>query len=133
MDVCKKWIEGCSKLATLEFSRTRKSMSVLAKEPEESANTLFVKGAPEGILERCTQVLLPSGTVSKLDKATRDAVTKQMQAMAGRALRVLALAKTLELGDLKKYSGPEHKAHKLLKDPSKFAAIEQKLVFLGLA
>jgi Ca2+-transporting ATPase len=132
MDICKHWSKNVTKVAVLEFSRTRKSMSVLVKEPEESGNTLFVKGAPESILERCTEVMLPNGNVTKMDKSTRDAINAQLADMASRALRVLGLAKTLELGDLRKYTGPEHKAHKMLKDTSNFEGIEQKLVFLGL-
>jgi magnesium-transporting ATPase (P-type) len=42
------------KLATLEFTRDRKSMSTLNKRQGESEASLFVKGAPERIIERCT-------------------------------------------------------------------------------
>jgi Ca2+-transporting ATPase len=132
MCVNDKWCEGCEKIATLEFSRTRKSMSVIVKEPEEKTNSLFVKGAPEGIVERCTQYQLPDGKIVALDKAMRAVVEEKIANMASRALRVLALAKTMELDKLKDYSGPSHKAHDMLKDTSKFEKIEQKLILLGL-
>jgi Ca2+ transporting ATPase len=48
-----------------EFSRDRKSMSVLR------GSSLFVKGAPEGLLPRCSNVLLANGRVEKLDANTR--------------------------------------------------------------
>lgn len=43
---------GWEKLATLEFSRVRKSMSVLCRSAKTAKNSLFVKGAPEGMLPR---------------------------------------------------------------------------------
>merc|ERR1719310_357972 len=132
MCVNDKWTEGCEKMATLEFSRTRKSMSVIVKEPEEKTNSLFVKGAPEGVVERCTQYQLPDGKIVALDKAMKTVVEEKIANMASRALRVLALAKTMELDKLKDYSGPGHKAHDMLKDTSKFEKIEQKLILLGL-
>merc|ERR1719478_921621 len=132
MCVNDKWTEGCEKIATLEFSRTRKSMSVIVKEPEEKTNSLFVKGAPEGVVDRCTQYQSSDGKIVALDKAMRTAVDAKIADMASRALRVLALAKTMELDKLKDYSGPGHKAHDMLKDVSKFEKIEQKLILLGL-
>ena len=52
-------------IATLEFSRDRKSMSVLVT-PTDPATTqkcgltstekMFVKGAPDFVLERCTHI-----------------------------------------------------------------------------
>ncbi len=46
------------RLATYEFSRDRKSMSVLVQNG--SQQKLLVKGAPESIIERCTHVLAGS-------------------------------------------------------------------------
>ena len=58
-----------AKLATLEFSRTRKSMSVLCRHKKSGRNVLFVKGAPEMLLERCTSVALGDGRVVPLSAA----------------------------------------------------------------
>ncbi|RKO92546.1 hypothetical protein BDK51DRAFT_20418, partial [Blyttiomyces helicus] len=44
-----------ARVATLEFSRDRKSMSVLLQR-KENAPVLFVKGAPEQVIERCAYV-----------------------------------------------------------------------------
>jgi Ca2+-transporting ATPase len=132
MCVNTEWCKDVKKIATLEFTRTRKSMSVIVKEKGEKTNTLYVKGAPEGVIERCVQYMQPDGKVVALDKAMKTAIEKQIAAMAQSALRVLALAKTAELGTLKEYDGPSHKAHSQLKDVSGFEKIEQKLVFLGL-
>jgi P-type Ca2+ transporter type 2C len=47
------------KTATLEFNRIRKTMSVLCRS-REGRNKLFVKGAPDFLLERCNKVLAPT-------------------------------------------------------------------------
>ena len=53
-DIEGKW----KKEFTLEFSRDRKSMSTYCspKKPTRIGNgpKIFVKGAPEGVLDRCT-------------------------------------------------------------------------------
>ena len=50
---------GVSKVAvqasTLEFSRDRKMMSVLAQGPNNQ-DVIFVKGAPESVLDKCSHV-----------------------------------------------------------------------------
>ncbi|KAH9171449.1 calcium-transporting ATPase [Lactarius sanguifluus] len=48
-----------TRLLTFEFSRDRKMMSVLVQL--DNTGCLFVKGAPESVLERCTTVLTPGG------------------------------------------------------------------------
>ena len=40
-----------TKLATLEFSRDRKSMSVLCKDANKDKNVMFIKGAPDYLLK----------------------------------------------------------------------------------
>lgn len=50
------WKGSYEDLATLEFSRDRKSMSVLSRSKKAGDNHLFVKGAPESILTRCAQI-----------------------------------------------------------------------------
>jgi Ca2+-transporting ATPase len=51
----------------------------------------FSKGAPEIILDDCTQLLTPDG-VKPLDAAGRARLVETAQEMAGQALRVLAVA-----------------------------------------
>eukprot|EP00922_Rhytidocystis_sp_ex-Travisia-forbesii_P036272 GHVS01053808.1.p1 GENE.GHVS01053808.1~~GHVS01053808.1.p1 ORF type:complete len:1139 (+),score=157.77 GHVS01053808.1:23-3439(+) len=120
--------------ATLEFTRDRKSMSMLCREPSTTTNTLFVKGAPESILERCNSVLLSDGRSVVLSAGLRASIESQFQAMAGEALRTLALAvRTFpKEHSLAQYDGPHHRAHAELTDPNTFIEIEKDLTFVGV-
>uniref|UniRef100_A0A4W3HB96 Calcium-transporting ATPase n=1 Tax=Callorhinchus milii TaxID=7868 RepID=A0A4W3HB96_CALMI len=68
---------------TLEFSRDRKSMSVYCSpnKPSRSSigNKMFIKGAPEGVLDRCTHVRVGTAKVplTKLIKEKIMAVIKE--------------------------------------------------------
>ncbi|OQR98363.1 calcium-transporting ATPase 1, endoplasmic reticulum-type [Thraustotheca clavata] len=137
------WKKQYNKLATLEFSRDRKSMSVLCstENPERrstrsslaSSNVLFVKGAPEGLLSRCTSVQLNDGQVVPLTEKGKKAILAKVTEMAGQSLRCLAIAKKESLGDLNTYDGNRHHpAHKLLEQTDRFAEIESELTFIGL-
>ena len=128
------WGGFAKALATLEFNRDRKSMSVITKAAGKKTNQLLVKGAPEGLLARCDQILLANGKVVKLDKAGMEAILTQQTRMTGRALRVLALAYKDLSGDLGSYDGtPAHPATKILsQDHSVFVTIESGLTFVGL-
>ncbi|GFN10254.1 hypothetical protein AtubIFM55763_009888 [Aspergillus tubingensis] len=77
--------------ATYEFSRDRKSMSVLIGNDKEQK--LLVKGAPESILERCTHVLLGAdGKRASLTKSHLDRLAAEVVGYGSRGLRVMALA-----------------------------------------
>uniref|UniRef100_K3W8M1 P-type Ca(2+) transporter n=1 Tax=Globisporangium ultimum (strain ATCC 200006 / CBS 805.95 / DAOM BR144) TaxID=431595 RepID=K3W8M1_GLOUD len=139
------WQEQNKKLAILEFSRDRKSMSVLCSKTGQSSgpatrsstvhqNVLFVKGAPEGLLDRCTNIQLADGSIKKLSAEGRQVILAQVSNLARKSLRCLALAKKEELGELASYDGDRHHpAHKLLENTEEFAAIESGLTFVGLA
>ena len=126
-----------AKLATLEFDRGRKSMSVIVSDGAgKGKNSLLVKGAPECVLERCTNVLLPDGSVVSLSDDLRKDIIATVGEMSSNALRCLgfALKTGTELGKLGSYDGTEtHAAHKDLMDPAKYESIESDLTFCGLA
>jgi len=128
------WGGKATVLATLEFHRDRKSMSVISKPAGSKTNQLLVKGAPEGLISRCNKIMLGNGKVVSLDKDGVNAILNQQQRMAGRALRVLALAYKDLSGDLGSYDGTrEHKATAILsQDTSTFSSIESELTFVGL-
>ena len=127
-----------AKLATLEFDRGRKSMSVIVSDGGKGSNknSLLVKGAPECVLDRCSKVLLPDGSVTTLSPALREEIVATVAEMSSSALRCLgfALKTGAELGKLGGYDGGEqHPAHKDLMDPGKYESIESDLTFCGLA
>uniref|UniRef100_A0AAQ6A1B5 Calcium-transporting ATPase n=1 Tax=Amphiprion ocellaris TaxID=80972 RepID=A0AAQ6A1B5_AMPOC len=109
---------------TLEFSRDRKSMSVYCTPAKgDGGAKMFVKGAPEGVIDRCayvrvgtTRVPLTNAIKEKIMAVIRDWGT-------GRdTLRCLALATRdtpLKLEEMN------------LEDSTKFADYEMDLTFVG--
>jgi len=110
------------RMLTFEFSRDRKSMSVLTRGPRGDIS-LLVKGAPESILERCSYVLLPTG-VSPITPAVRILVESYLVEYGRRGLRTLALAYVDETdGNVSHYK--TERAEEYIK-------FEQNMVFVGL-
>lgn len=135
------WQDQYTRLATLEFNRDRKSMSVLCKPTDDregggGTNRLFVKGAPEMLLARCTKVMLAHGEVVPLTPALRTQLEKKFTEMATRPLRCLALAlkEGKELGVLEHFREDQDASQDtLLNNPKNFEGIESGLTFLGMA
>ena len=119
------------KIATLEFSRDRKTMSVIVKDDTSATNQLFVKGAPESVLGRCTHILLENGRTEVLTQEMRDAILANVNEMASKAWRCLACAYSNNLGVLSDYNGPAHRGHRVLVDPGNFADVETGLTYVG--
>lgn len=89
----KGWAPACpadDRLAEVPFTSARKRMSVLARAGDGAV--LHVKGAPEAILEHCSEVMTASGP-RPMRPADKDALTKAYGDMARTGLRVLALAR----------------------------------------
>lgn len=93
-----KYYEDTSPLlATYEFSRDRKSMSVLVGQGKQQR--LLVKGAPESILDRCSHALLGSnGRRLPLDKKIAKIISQEVVDYGNRGLRVIALASIDDVG-----------------------------------
>uniref|UniRef100_A0AAY4E606 Calcium-transporting ATPase n=1 Tax=Denticeps clupeoides TaxID=299321 RepID=A0AAY4E606_9TELE len=107
---------------TLEFSRDRKSMSVYCTpKKDESQSKMFVKGAPESVIERCKYVRV--GTV-ELTKPVKEQLMELIRDWGtGRdTLRCLALATR---------DSPPRKDTMDLENSSKFADYESDLTFVG--
>uniref|UniRef100_A0A8C9YG38 Calcium-transporting ATPase n=1 Tax=Sander lucioperca TaxID=283035 RepID=A0A8C9YG38_SANLU len=113
------------KEVTLEFSRDRKSMSVYCtpNKSRSSMGKMFVKGAPEGVIERCTHVRVGNSKVP-LSKGIKEKIMSVIREYGtGRdTLRCLALATR---------DSPPKLEDMILSDPLKFAAYESDLTFVG--
>ncbi|GME32568.1 Calcium-transporting p-type ATPAse [Neofusicoccum parvum] len=87
----KHYEEKSRVLATYEFSRDRKSMSVLVQSGQ--SKKLLVKGAPESILDRCTHVLVgQQGQKVPLNGKLSSLISSEVVDYGNRGLRVIALA-----------------------------------------
>lgn len=77
------------RLMTFEFSRDRKMMSVLVRR--NGTGSLFAKGAPESILERCTTILVNGKTIA-MTAELRSLLLQKTATVGSQGLRTLALA-----------------------------------------
>eukprot|EP00980_Cylindrotheca_fusiformis_P025390 scaffold13560_cov161-Cylindrotheca_fusiformis.AAC.10 len=128
------WREAHPRMATLEFHRERKSMSVLASFGNQK-NRLLVKGAPNLLLERCTHIKDRNGKVVRITGPIRRQLENKISELATRPLRCLALAvkdgKNLEKS-LEKFDGEDVSQHPLLKNSAKYRDIESGLTLVGI-
>ncbi|XP_043109627.1 ATPase sarcoplasmic/endoplasmic reticulum Ca2+ transporting 1, like isoform X1 [Puntigrus tetrazona] len=109
---------------TLEFSRDRKSMSVYCTPTKGDAGSkMFVKGAPEGVIDRCSYVRVGSTRVP-LTGLVKDKIMSVIKEWGtGRdTLRCLALATR---------DNPLKVEEMNLEDSTKFADYETDLTFVG--
>merc|ERR1712127_863570 len=109
------------KRETLEFSRDRKSMSVYCVGQE--GPKMFVKGAPEGVLERCAFVRVGDTKVT-MTASLRSQIQERIfeYSTGSDTLRCLALATV---------DAPSDPASLDLTDSSKFALYESNMTFVG--
>ncbi|MCJ1343971.1 hypothetical protein MMC31_002170 [Peltigera leucophlebia] len=79
------------RVATYEFSRDRKSMSVLVGKGKQQR--LLVKGAPESIIGRCSHALLGADAeLAPINSKLSAVLMKKVVDFGNRGLRVIALA-----------------------------------------
>ncbi|KIJ17451.1 hypothetical protein PAXINDRAFT_168107 [Paxillus involutus ATCC 200175] len=109
------------RLLTFEFSRDRKMMSVLVRL--NGTGALFVKGAPESVLERCTSVMV-HGKIIAMTPELRNTILAGTASYASKGLRTLAMAYV----DVKDTDA----THYLSQTTEDYARFEQNLVFVSL-
>ncbi|KPA73157.1 putative mitochondrial calcium-translocating P-type ATPase [Leptomonas pyrrhocoris] len=116
--------EAWRKDATLEFTRSRKSMSTCCTSTQDARmHALFVKGAPEKVLKRCSRLMLSNGQIVPLKQISVEMMTGMINHMSGAedALRCIAFA-FRPIADPAKLD---------LSDPAKFESVESDLTFVG--
>ncbi len=104
--------QGWERLDAIPFESERKYMATLDQDPDGEGAVIHVKGAPDRILEMCSQVRTAEGTES-IDAEEWD---QRIEDLSSRGLRVLALAEK-----------PAGEVRELQEDE-----VEQELVLLGL-
>eukprot|EP00485_Elphidium_margaritaceum_P001438 CAMPEP_0202704156 /NCGR_PEP_ID=MMETSP1385-20130828/16893_1 /ASSEMBLY_ACC=CAM_ASM_000861 /TAXON_ID=933848 /ORGANISM="Elphidium margaritaceum" /LENGTH=1015 /DNA_ID=CAMNT_0049362121 /DNA_START=63 /DNA_END=3113 /DNA_ORIENTATION=- len=115
------WHSRYAKQHTFEFTRERKSMSVVAHCAEKKLNYLLVKGAPESLLDRSTSVLCNDGAVVALDARCRQQIDAVTIKYASMGLRCLGLAYAeMSASDLAHATQTED-----------YASVESKLTYVG--
>ncbi|XP_031434357.1 sarcoplasmic/endoplasmic reticulum calcium ATPase 2b [Clupea harengus] len=110
---------------TLEFSRDRKSMSVYCtpNKARSSVGKMFVKGAPEGVVDRCTHIRVGSNKVPMTAGIKEKIMSVIREYGSGRdTLRCLALATR---------DNPPSKDQLNLQDCTRFVDYETDLTFVG--
>jgi len=79
------------RLAEIPFDSAHKFMATFHADPDGDAVEMFIKGAPDVLLDHATRWQAEDGE-RPLDAAARDAVMAANADLAGQALRVLAVA-----------------------------------------
>jgi len=104
-----------SLIEELPFDSDRKRMSVIFKNNLANKTEAYVKGAPDLLLKKCSQIW-ENGKIRPMTSRDKERIIKQNNAFAEQALRVLSVAYR-EL--------PENIKHDI-------DSVEKELVFVGL-
>ena len=105
------FVDKANRVYEIPFDSTRKMMTVIMNE--NGKETLYMKGAPERVLEKCNAVL-ENGKIKILTPQKKKQLYNYIESMSNRALRCIAAA---------------YKEEKLVKNES----VENNLIFLGVA
>jgi Ca2+-transporting ATPase len=97
--------QATPRLDAIPFESEHQYMATLHSSPDGGEPVAYLKGAAETLLPRCETAMDANGELRPVD---RDAVVRQMEAMASEGLRVLLLARarlgqgktTIEHGDV---------------------------------
>jgi Ca2+ transporting ATPase len=109
---------------TLEFSRDRKSMSAFVTPATGGDSQMYVKGASEAVIERCTHIRVNGASVPLTDEIRKEMLDLVLQYGTGRdTLRCLALGVI---------DSPMSKGEMNLEDSTKFINYEQNITFVGV-
>jgi len=112
--------QGSPRLLEIPFESERRRMSVVVRT-ESGEKAIYLKGAPDTVLELSTHIF-KDGQAVPLPPEMRQAIAMENERMAGRALRVLAVAYRPLGSDAAVPEDPDQAAQ----------AFEHDMVFLGL-
>lgn len=87
-DSAKKIDKDCVRLFNA-FDSNKKSSSVIIER--DGKTEVYIKGAPEKIIERCTHYIDENGNVREMTE--KDSIASYISTQAGRSMRLLAVAK----------------------------------------
>merc|ERR1719464_733286 len=119
----KYWHSAYTKKDTLEFTRKRKSMSVLVEGSEDGTQYLLVKGAPESLLDRSSAIYCGGSDQEKgLTANFRKSIDSVQLDYASQGLRCLGIA----------YKKMDKKSVAMLSETEDYEKLEQGLVFVGI-
>ncbi|KAJ2664376.1 hypothetical protein IWW48_000894 [Coemansia sp. RSA 1200] len=134
-EACCQWAQQRHRrLATLEFTRERKSMSVVVADAhDKKCARLLVKGAPESVLARCAYARVGAEAVA-LTPEMRTAIAEAAGRLGAElALRTIALAVRDEPSADAAVAAVAESAAAAGGDADGLAALETQLTFVGLA
>ena len=105
-------------------------MSVLYNE--SGRVQMFIKGAPDYLIEKSTKVLTSTGSISELNKDAKEKLLNEVKRLAEQGLRTLLIAYKPVVTGLEDYNGPTHRNHKILEDISCYKDLEAGPVIVGV-
>lgn len=108
---------------TIEFTSDRKMMTVICEDSDTNTRFVFIKGAPEILLDRSHYYLDQDGNIIRFSPLEKEIVNNQIKDYSSQGLRCLGLAyKTLE----------KDEDLKILMKSNFNETIENHLNFIGL-
>lgn len=109
--------ETMPRVAEAPFDSSRKMMSTIHDE-KNGRYIQYTKGAPDVLIEKCTQILTEDGNIKPLDEETMNALIAENTRMTDEALRVLAASMRI---------------YETLPEDTEPKDLEHDLIFIGLA
>jgi Ca2+-transporting ATPase len=109
-------------------------MSVLARKSGSDKNVLFLKGAPEKLIESAQNIQLQGGVKEALTAQDRKDLIAKIDSFCNMGLRVVGIAIKEDTGDFATFNGISDKNHPkfdFLKKVENYAQVEQGSTLLG--
>jgi Ca2+-transporting ATPase len=117
------------RVATLDFSSERKTMSTVVKGGPNQ-NWVLLKGAPERVIDRCNGILKSNGEAEQFkNKEQKEQLLSKIRAEASKGFRVLGMAIAKDGGRMKHLNA--NNLQQELADPSRYVELESDCQFVG--